>query len=142
MSKSKLTWLNEIKWMISGKDGKLSINRVLAVFFSISFIVNVNKSVGLAENIVKLFFNERTIDAASIAAVLSSLAGISMILGIQAGLIAALLSLTTYSNIQHQKIDNTNSNTTSTSTSTTTSNQTPPNSAPPVEKEEESEPPE
>jgi hypothetical protein len=69
-----------------GTKNKISIRRFLALCFSIDFILNTSHAI---HN-----FEEG-----------KSYADIAMLLGIEAGLIAALLSLTTYSNSLKQKQD-------------------------------------
>jgi hypothetical protein len=68
----------EPMWL--GNDGKLSIRRFLALIFSGNFIYNTHHIITSWE------LGKSYADAA-------------MLLGIEAGLIAALLSLTTYSNL-------------------------------------------
>lgn len=70
-----------------GARNKISIRRFLALCFSIDFILNTSHAI---HN-----FEEG-----------KSYADIAMLLGIEAGLVAALLSLTTYSNSLKQKQDN------------------------------------
>lgn len=67
-----------------GTKHKISIRRFLALCFSIDFIVNTSHAIHT--------FEEG-----------KSYADIAMLLGIEAGLIAALLSLTTYSGSLKQK---------------------------------------
>jgi hypothetical protein len=62
-----------------GTNSKISIRRVLALVFALDFVRNLNHSIFTWE------LGKSYADAA-------------MLLGIEAGLIAALLSLTTYSN--------------------------------------------
>lgn len=62
-----------------GNDGKLSIRRFLALSFSTNLILNIH-------HIVRNWEADK------------SYADAALLLGIEAGLIAALLSLTTYSN--------------------------------------------
>jgi hypothetical protein len=69
-----------------GSKGKLSIRRVLALCFSIDFIINTSHAI-------------HTFDVGK------SFSDVAMLLGIEAGLVAALLSLTTYSNSLKQKQD-------------------------------------
>lgn len=71
-----------------GTRNKISIRRLLALCFSIDFIVNTSHAIHNFE-------------------VGKSYADVAMLLGIEAGLIAALLSLTTYSNSLKQKQDET-----------------------------------
>lgn len=70
--------------MISGQDGHISLRRTLALCFSIDFIYNLHY-------IFRYWEDGK------------SYADASMLFGIEAGLIAALLSLTTYNNIAHIK---------------------------------------
>lgn len=67
----------EPMWL--GTSKKMSIRRVLALAFSIDFIYNTHHSITKWE-------------------LGKSYADVAMLLGIEAGLIAALLSLTTYTN--------------------------------------------
>lgn len=69
-----------------GNNNKISIRRFLALCFSIDFILNTSHAIKHFE-------------------VGKSYADIAMLLGIEAGLVAALLSLTTYSNSLKQKQD-------------------------------------
>ena len=69
-----------------GTKNKISIRRMLALAFSIDFIVNTHHAIHYFE-------------------IGKSYSDVAMLLGIEAGLIAALLSLTTYSNSLKQKQD-------------------------------------
>jgi hypothetical protein len=62
-----------------GSNNKVSIRRVLTLIFSFNLILNIS----------------RTLNNPILA---SSYADVAMLLGIEAGLIAALMSLTTYTN--------------------------------------------
>lgn len=79
-------FLRYIENLWIGRDGKPSLKSVLGIAFSINFMMNVSHAV-------------YKWDAGR------SVADLAMLLGIEAGLIAALLGLTTYSNIQHRMID-------------------------------------
>lgn len=68
----------EPMWL--GNNGKISIRKALAIAFSIDFISNLSYIVHRWE-------------------LGKSYADVAMLLGIEAGLIAALMSLTTYSNV-------------------------------------------
>jgi hypothetical protein len=85
-----------------GTTGKISIRRLLALVFSVNFILNTSYVIRHWE-------------------IGKSYADGAMLLGVEAALIAALLSLTTYSNMIKTKIDNggLNSNTKEESTATT-----------------------
>lgn len=69
-----------------GTKHKISIRRFLALCFSIDFIINTSHAIHYFE-------------------VGKSYADVAMLLGIEAGLVAALLSLTTYSSTIKQKQD-------------------------------------
>lgn len=69
-----------------GADGKISVRSSLAIAFSIDFISNLSHAIYKWEG-------GRTLE------------GLSLVLGIEAGLIVALLGLTTYQNMAAQKID-------------------------------------
>jgi hypothetical protein len=85
-----------------GTTGKISIRRILALVFSIDFIINTTYVIRNWE------LGKSYSDGA-------------MLLGVEAALIAALLSLTTYSNMIKTKIDDgrMDSNTKEKSTATT-----------------------
>lgn len=80
MKKFLTSIVKGIREMITGNDNRVSLRRSLALAFSIDFIYN-------------LHYIFRNWEAGS------SYADASMLFGIEAGLIAALLSLTTYNNI-------------------------------------------
>jgi hypothetical protein len=70
-----------------GTKDKISIRRFLSLCFSIDFILNTSHA-------IRNFEEGR------------SYSDVAMLLGLEAGLIAALLSLTTYSSTIKQKQDN------------------------------------
>jgi hypothetical protein len=77
---------NYIEPLWIGTKNKISIRRFLALAFSIDFIINTSHAI-------------HTFDVGK------SFSDVAMLLGIEAGLVAALLSLTTYSNSLKQKQD-------------------------------------
>lgn len=70
-----------------GKDGRPSVRASLAILFSVDFVSNISFAIKKWE-------------------VGKSYSDVAMLLGIEAGLIAALLSLTTYQNILSDKNKN------------------------------------
>jgi len=74
-----------------GNDDKLSIRRTLALIFSIDLIINTHHAIFYAEKGV-------------------SFGDVALLLGIEAGLIAAFLSLTTYSSMKNAQQDPNNTN--------------------------------
>ena len=70
-----------------GTNGKISIRRVLALVFSIDLVRNLSHIIHKWE-------------------MGKSYADVAMLLGLEAALIAALLSLTTYSAMINKKVDN------------------------------------
>lgn len=88
-----------------GNDGKPSLRKVLAIAMAIDFIINVHKSVNILYKVVLLYFSNRTMDPVAISSLGSGLANVSLILGIEAALIAAFLALTTYQNFQFNKTE-------------------------------------
>lgn len=72
----------EPMWL--GHDKQISIRRILAIIFSFDIIYNLH-------SVIEAFTVNSTFGDAA------------MIIGIEAGLIAALLSLTTYSSISGKK---------------------------------------
>lgn len=73
-----------------GSNGKVSIRRVLAIMFSIDLVINISHVIHEWE-------------------IGKSYSDVAMLLGIEAGLIAGLLALTTYSLALDKKLENTNS---------------------------------
>lgn len=69
-----------------GRDGKPSLKALLAIALAVNLMANVSHAVNRWDSS-------------------KSMADFAMVMGIEAGLIAALLGLTTYSNIQHHIID-------------------------------------
>lgn len=88
-----------------GNDGKPSIRRLLGIGFSIDLIINFHKAGGIVTKIVALIATEHALDSQVLLAIGGLIANIAMIIGIEAGLVAALFSLTTYQNIQFNKAD-------------------------------------
>lgn len=82
---------NYIEPLWLGKNGKVSIRRVLALAFSVDLIRNISYAI----------YNWEAG---------KSYAEVAMLLGLEAGLVAALLALTTYSqNISQSSTPNQNS---------------------------------
>lgn len=77
---------NYIQPLWCGADGRISVRSTLAIAFSIDFISNLSHA-------IYKWDGGRTLE------------GLSLVLGIEAGLIIALLGLTTYQNMAAQKID-------------------------------------
>lgn len=69
-----------------GSNKKMSIRRSLALCFAIDFIINTSHAI------------HNPVEG-------KSYADVAMLLGIEAGLVAALLSLTTYTNAVKQKAE-------------------------------------
>lgn len=87
-----------------GDDKKPSIKRILAIAFSIHIIYSVTSSLRSYIRLVDLvYFNNKSINAEMIAAAGAGLANIAMILGVEAGLVAALLGLASYQTINFKK---------------------------------------
>jgi hypothetical protein len=77
---------NYLQPLWCGVDGKISVRASLAIAFSVDFISNLSHA-------IYKWDGGRTLE------------GLSLVLGIEAGLIVALLGLTTYQNMAAQKID-------------------------------------
>jgi beta-lactamase regulating signal transducer with metallopeptidase domain len=84
----------------SGNDGKPSIRRIMAIALCTDFIINVHNSVSVISKIINLIYQNKPVDAAVISSMSTTISQIVLILGIEAGLIAALLSLTTYQQVK------------------------------------------
>lgn len=79
-----------------GHDKKISLRSVGAIILIIDFVINVHNASFVVIKVLNLISLDKTIDAAVIASLSGYLAQIALILGIEAGLIAALLALKTY----------------------------------------------
>lgn len=88
-----------------GDDGKPSIRRVISIMFSIDLLRNFYKAGSAVNKILNFMAHDKTLDATVLTATAGFLAQTAMIIGIEAGLVAALFSLTTYQNIQLNKGD-------------------------------------
>lgn len=86
-----------------GDDRKPSIKRILAIIFSIDLVMNFHTAGGAISKIITLMMSNKTLDPAVVTSISSFLANEAMIMGIEAGLIAGLLSLTTYQSLQLNK---------------------------------------
>lgn len=87
----------------TGHDGKPSIRRILAIIFSIDLVTNFHQAGGAISKMINLLTSGKPLDPTVVTAISSFLANEAMILGIEAGLIAGLLSLTTYQSLQLNK---------------------------------------
>ena len=92
------TFIGKILGIVTDQNGELSIRRLLALLFSIHFMYNLDRCIGLVEKIVIYLTSSGIIEANAIASVLTSLVQLSMLIGLEASLIAALLALTTWQN--------------------------------------------
>jgi len=79
-----------------GKDKRISLRSVGAIVLITDFVINVHNASYVVIRVLKLIMQDKTIDAAVISSLAGYLAQIALILGIEAGLIAALLALKTY----------------------------------------------
>lgn len=79
-------FFNYIQPLWLGDDNKISLKSTLAIAFSIDFISNLSHAIYKWEDG-------------------RSMESLSLVLGIEAGLIVALLGLTAYSNLGFQKIE-------------------------------------
>lgn len=79
-----------------GKDDKMSLRSVGAMALIIDFIINVHNASYVLIKVLNLIMIDKNIDALVISSLAGYLAQMAMILGIEAGLIAALLALKTY----------------------------------------------
>lgn len=91
---------NYISPIWSGDDGKPSIRRVMAIAFSVDFIISLHSAVAVGTRVINLLYIGKPVDAGVVAAMSSNLAQITLMTSTEAALIAALLSLTTYQNIK------------------------------------------
>lgn len=98
-------FLKYIENLWLGDDGKPSIRRVISILFSFDLLRNFYKAGDVVHKILILIQHDKTLDATVLTATAGFLAQQAMIIGIEAGLVAALFSLTTYQNIQLNKTD-------------------------------------
>ena len=87
----------------TGHDGKPSIRRLLAISFSIDLLITFHKLSDVTYKLIQMIYSSKQLDAQVISSISSFLANEAMIIGIEAGFIAGLLSLTTYQNLQLNK---------------------------------------
>jgi hypothetical protein len=76
--------------------GNMSLRSSAAICLIIDFVINVHTAASMVTKVFSLINRDKTLDSNLIAAMSGNLAQIAMILGIEAGLIAALLALKTY----------------------------------------------
>jgi hypothetical protein len=111
-----------------GSDRRISLRSVGAMALMIDFVVNVHNASYVVIKVLNLITMDKTVDAAIIASLAGYLAQIALILGIEAGLIAALLALKTYQgNVEFLKSNTATA--TQTTTITTPATTIPPSSA-------------
>lgn len=92
-----------VKYIVSiftDSKGIPSLRRILAFILTMHFIHIVNRSLSIFSDFIK---DREHLDAGIISSVGSTLANVAMIVGIEGGLIAALLALTTYQAFQFDK---------------------------------------
>lgn len=87
-----------------GKDGKPSLRRLIALAMSVDFIINVHNSASVVIKVLNLISRDKAIDPNLVTSLSGNLAQIVMIIGMEAGLIASLLTLTTYSTVKTEQI--------------------------------------
>jgi hypothetical protein len=73
---------------------------VLAIVFSIDFVISIHNCVAVGTKVINLIYLDKAVDAGVVAALSNNLAQIVLMLSIEAALIAALLGLTTYQTIK------------------------------------------
>lgn len=79
-----------------GNDKRISLRSFGAIVLIIDFVINVHNSSNVLTKVLNLIKLDKNIDAMVIASLAGYLAQMALILGIEAGLIAALLALKTY----------------------------------------------
>jgi hypothetical protein len=82
----------------TGKDKRISLRSAGAIALLIDFIINVHNASYVVVKVLNLIILDKTIDPLVIGSLAGYLAQIALILGIEAGLIAALMGLKTYQN--------------------------------------------
>jgi len=81
---------------LDNKNKKISLRSTAAIALIIDFIINVHNSSSILINVLKLIYKDKAVDPNLIASMSGNLAQITMLLGIEAALIAAMLALKTY----------------------------------------------
>ena len=89
----------EKTWL--GDDKEPSIKRILAIAFSVHIIVSVSESLRSYVNLVKaVYLHDKNITPEMLMASGSALSNLAVVIGIEAGLVAALLGLASYQSVQ------------------------------------------
>jgi hypothetical protein len=119
--------------------GKMSLRSMGALLLMIDFVINLHNSASIVTRVLTLIYKDKTVEPTLVAAMSGNLAQIAMMLGIEAGLIAALLALKTYQPVRVEAATSTTTftNTTSipedTSKTTVTKTETLPTAEEPAE---------
>lgn len=85
--------LKYIEPIWQGNDGKMSLRSVLAIALTVDFIINVHNSAVIVIKVLNLISKDKNVDAAVVAAMTGNLGQNAIILGLEVGLIIALLGL-------------------------------------------------
>lgn len=80
----------------TGRDGKISFRSVAAIMLTIDFVINVHNCSSVLVKAFHLIMSDKPVDSTLVASLATYLAQMVLLLGIEAGLIAALLALKTY----------------------------------------------
>lgn len=95
----KIFFYVEKTWL--GDDKEPSIKRLLAISFSIHIMISISCSLRSYVNLVKaVYAHDDHIKPEMIVAAGASLSNLAMVIGIEAGLVAALLGLASYQSVQ------------------------------------------
>lgn len=84
--------------LLEGNDGRVSLRSTAAAALVVDFIINTHNSVNILTRILKMVNDSKTISEGLVAAMSSNLTQIILLLGIEVGLITALLALKTIQN--------------------------------------------
>jgi hypothetical protein len=85
----------------TGDDKKPSIKRILAISLCIHMMISISSALRSYVHLIELAYSKYdTIPSDLVSAAGAGLANVSVVLGIEAGLIAALLSLASYQSLK------------------------------------------
>lgn len=85
-----------IEPMWVGNDGKISLRSIAAIALLVDFVINVHNNSNIILTVLKLINQNKTVDPALIGSLPAVQAQTVMLIGIEAGLIAALMALKAY----------------------------------------------
>jgi hypothetical protein len=108
MFKKLFSYLKPI-W--SGNDEKPSLRSIGAAALIIDFIINVHNSASVVIKVLKLIYAQKAVDPALVSSLTGTLGQVVLILGLEVGLITALLAIKAYQSQAEASVTQTDPNT-------------------------------